>query len=88
MSGKNSAHFARRTDFTKGLVEDGIFEPAHVTSKNNPTDFMGKLVTADKYRMSMEYLSNWSAEVPPTEDDIKRAKAAFDAQMQEGGITA
>ena len=42
-------------------------------------DFFGKLVTAAKHRASCSYLMNLAAEVPPTDDDVARAKAAYEA---------
>ena len=55
----------------------------HLTTNNNPVDFFGKLVTVAKYRSSIAYLMNIANEVPPTDEDWKRAAAAFEAAKDE-----
>ena len=78
-----SAHFARRISYTQDNVEAGIFAPMHLTTTNNPVDFFGKLVTVAKYRASISYLMNLAHEVPPTNEDWKRAAAAYEAAKIE-----
>ena len=78
-AGSACAHFSRRISFTQDCYNAGIYKPMHLTTNNNPMDFFGKLVTAAKHRSSCNYLMNLAAEVPPTDDDIARAKAAYEA---------
>ena len=68
----SSAHFARRISFAQDVSKEGpdrIFRSEHLTTDNNPVDFLGKLVNAGKHRSSSTYLMNLSMEVEPTEED-------------------
>ena len=65
-SSASARHFQRYTDFCKDVCdeEDGVYAPKHVRTDVNPVDFMGKVVTAQKYFISTQYLMNLKAMVP------------------------
>ena len=87
-SGKNSTHFARRINYTQEMCagdEDSPPEylPAHIPTEKNTVDYLGKLVNATKYRMSVSYNMGLSMEVPPSEDNKKRAVAVYQAAIKD-----
>ena len=41
-----------------------MYAPKHVRAEVNPVDFMGKIVTSQKYYISTQYLMNLQAMVP------------------------
>ena len=83
-SGKNSTHFARRINYTQEMCKGDKdsppeYLPAHIPTEKNTVDYLGKLVNVTKYRMSVAYNMGTAMEVPPTEDNKKRAMAAYQA---------
>ena len=87
-SSASARHFQRYTDFCKDVCdeEDGVYAPKHVRSDVNPVDFMGKVVTAQKYFISTQYLMNLKAMVP-FEDASPEAdqELQLDRRTVEGG---
>ena len=65
-SSASARHFQRYTDFCKELCdeEDGVFSPKHVATDVNPVDFLGKIVSSNKYYLSTQYIMNLKAMVP------------------------
>ena len=65
-SSASARHFQRYTDYCKGVCdeEDGVYSPKHVRADVNPVDFMGKIVTSQKYYVSTQFIMNLKAMVP------------------------
>ena len=54
------------------------YNPAHIPTEKNTVDYLGKLVNATKFRMSVAYnMGTAIMEVPPTEKNKQRAEAAY-----------
>ena len=80
-SHERSRHFSTKIEFCKAVCdpEDGQFFERHVATAHNPTDYLGKLVDANKYKQSVRYLANTDNQVPPTEahkDQLAKEMAA------------
>jgi hypothetical protein len=52
---KNSHYYLRRANFARSLQRDEVYNPIKVDTKENPADFLGKLVEASKLMKSLEY---------------------------------
>ena len=65
-SSASARHFQRYTDYCKGVCDedDGVYTPRHVRTDVNPVDFMGKIVTSQKYYVSTQFIMNLKAMVP------------------------
>jgi len=84
--GKNSTHFARRINYTQEMCKGDEetppeYLPAHIPTEKNTVDYLGKLVNATKFRMSVAYNMGTAMEVPPTEENKKRATDAYKAAV-------
>ena len=85
-SGKNATHFARRINYTQEMCKGDEetppeYLPAHIPTEKNTVDYLGKLVNATKFRMSVAYNMGTAMEVPPTEENKKRATDAYKAAV-------